>query len=137
MRVILQNNSPIHSSGNFRKCMLIPKIAYQRNNQGGSIPSSSSSSSSSSFSSFLFFYLFSFFFSLFLMKVLHKQILFFQSVLVQLKKVQCFIDSQNHKMAWIEKDLRDHPVSIPLPQAGLPTTGPGCPDPHPTSVSSV
>jgi len=36
-------------------------------------------------------------------------------------------------MAWVEKDLKDHLVSTPLPQAGSPTTRPGCPEPHPSS----
>ena len=39
--------------------------------------------------------------------------------------------SQNHRMAWVEKDLKDHLVSTPLPQAGPPTTRPGCPEPNP------
>ncbi len=34
-------------------------------------------------------------------------------------------------MAWVEKDHNDHQVSTPLLCAGLPTTRPGCPDPHP------
>jgi len=34
-------------------------------------------------------------------------------------------------MAWVEKDDNDHRVSTPLPWAGLPTTRPGCPEPHP------
>ena len=39
--------------------------------------------------------------------------------------------SQNCRMAWVEKDLKDHLVSTPLLQAGLPATRPGCPEPHP------
>jgi len=34
-------------------------------------------------------------------------------------------------MAWVEKDFNDHLVSTPLPWAGVPTTRPGCPEPHP------
>jgi len=34
-------------------------------------------------------------------------------------------------MARGEKDLKDHPVSTPLPWAGSPATQPGCPKPHP------
>jgi len=34
-------------------------------------------------------------------------------------------------MAWVEKDLKDHLVSTPLPCAGLSTTRPSCPEPHP------
>jgi len=34
-------------------------------------------------------------------------------------------------MAWVEKNHNDHRVSTPLPWAGLPTTRPGCPEPHP------
>jgi len=33
-------------------------------------------------------------------------------------------------MAWVEKDLKDHLVSALLPWTGLPTTRPGCPEPH-------
>jgi len=33
-------------------------------------------------------------------------------------------------MAWVEKDCNDNPVSNLLPWAGLPTTRPGCPEPH-------
>jgi len=32
-------------------------------------------------------------------------------------------------MAWVEKDIKDHLVSTPLPRAGSPTTRPGCPEP--------
>ena len=35
-----------------------------------------------------------------------------------------------HRMAWVEKDHNDHRVSTPLLRAGLPTTRPGCPEPH-------
>jgi len=41
------------------------------------------------------------------------------------------LNTQNHRMAWVEKDHNDHLVSIPVPQAGSPTTRPGCPEPHP------
>ena len=41
------------------------------------------------------------------------------------------VSSQNHRMAWVEKDHNDHLDPTPLPQAGLPTTKPGCPQPHP------
>jgi len=37
-----------------------------------------------------------------------------------------------HRMAWVEKDHNDHLVSTSLLCAGLPTTRPGCPEPHPT-----
>ena len=36
------------------------------------------------------------------------------------------IESQNDRMAWIEKDHNDHRVSIPLLCAGSPTTRPSC-----------
>ena len=39
--------------------------------------------------------------------------------------------SPNHRMAWVEKDHNDHLISTPLLSAGLPTTRPGCPEPHP------
>jgi len=41
------------------------------------------------------------------------------------------IESQNHRMAWDGKDLRDDLVSTTLPMARSPTTRPGCPEPHP------
>ena len=34
-------------------------------------------------------------------------------------------------MAWVEKNHNDHLVSTPLLCAELPTTRPGCPEPHP------
>ena len=44
--------------------------------------------------------------------------------------------SQNHRMAWVGRDLKDHQAPIPPPQAGLPTststTRPGFPEPYPT-----
>ena len=36
-----------------------------------------------------------------------------------------------HRMAWVEKDLKDHLVSTPSLCAGSPTTRAGCPEPHP------
>ena len=39
--------------------------------------------------------------------------------------------SQNHTMAWVEKDHNDHLVSNPLPCSGSPTTRSGFPEPHP------
>ena len=39
--------------------------------------------------------------------------------------------SQNHRMQRVAKDHNDHLVWTPLPQAGSPTTRPGCPEPHP------
>jgi len=43
------------------------------------------------------------------------------------------IESWNHRMAWVEKAPEDHLVSTTLPWAGLPTTRPGHPEPHPAS----
>lgn len=40
--------------------------------------------------------------------------------------------SQNHKMAWVGRALRDHLVLTPLPRVGLPSTTLGCPEPHST-----
>jgi len=34
-------------------------------------------------------------------------------------------------MAWVEKELKGHLVATPLLWAGLPTSRPGCPEPHP------
>ena len=45
-------------------------------------------------------------------------------------------ESQNHRMAWVEKEHNDHRVSTPLLCAGSPTTSPGCPEPHPAWMSS-
>ena len=36
--------------------------------------------------------------------------------------------SQDHRMAWVEKDHNDHRVSTPLICAGSPNTRPGCPE---------
>ena len=33
---------------------------------------------------------------------------------------------QNHRMAWVGEDIKDHLVPASLPQAGLPTTKPTC-----------
>ena len=40
------------------------------------------------------------------------------------------IESQNHRMAWVEKDYNDHLVSTPVPQAEVPPTRSGCPELH-------
>jgi len=40
-------------------------------------------------------------------------------------------------MAWVEKDLQDHLVLIPLLYAGSPTTKAGCPEPHPELEASL
>jgi len=42
-----------------------------------------------------------------------------------------FWKSQTHRMAWVGKDHNDHVVPTPLLCAGVPTTRPGCPEPHP------
>ena len=39
-------------------------------------------------------------------------------------------------MAWVEEDHNDHLVSTPLLHTGLPSTRPGCPEPHPELKSS-
>ena len=50
--------------------------------------------------------------------------------------VSSLIESQNHRMAWVGRDLKDHEAPTLLPKAGPPTsmfnTRPGCPGPHPT-----
>lgn len=40
------------------------------------------------------------------------------------------LKSYNHRVAWVEKDLRDHLVSTPLLWAESPITRPGCPEPN-------
>jgi len=44
-------------------------------------------------------------------------------------------ESQNHRMTWVGRDLKDHEDPTPLLHAGPPTskfnTRPGCPGPHP------
>jgi len=44
--------------------------------------------------------------------------------------------AQNHRMAQVGRDLKDHEAPTPPPQAGPPispfSTRPGCPGPHPT-----
>jgi len=42
------------------------------------------------------------------------------------------IASQNHRMVWVGKDLKDHLVPTPLPGAGTSSTRPGCSEFHPT-----
>ena len=42
------------------------------------------------------------------------------------------IRSQKDRMAWVEKDLKDHGVSTPPAKCtGSPTSRPGCAEPHP------
>ena len=47
-----------------------------------------------------------------------------------------FLESQNHRMTWVGRDLKDHQASTPPLQAGPSTstfnTKSGCPGPHPT-----
>ena len=49
--------------------------------------------------------------------------------------------SQNHRMAWIGRDLKDHESPTPLQQARLPTsisnTRSGCPGPHPPGLEHL
>jgi len=42
-------------------------------------------------------------------------------------------ESQNHRMVWVGRDLKDHLVPTPLPWAETPSTKPRCSKPHPTS----
>jgi len=42
------------------------------------------------------------------------------------------IESQDHQMVWVGRDLKHHLVPGPLPWAGTPFTTPGCSKPHPT-----
>ena len=35
-------------------------------------------------------------------------------------------------MVWVGRDFKDHLDPAALPQAGTPSTGPGCSKPHPT-----
>ena len=46
-----------------------------------------------------------------------------------------YASSENHTMAWVEKDHSDHQVSTRL-CAESPTTRPGCPEPHPALNAS-
>ena len=34
--------------------------------------------------------------------------------------------NMDYRMAWIGRDLKDHPIPIPLPWIGLPPARPGC-----------
>ena len=45
--------------------------------------------------------------------------------------VHIFIEPQNHRMDWTEKDHNDHLISTPLLCPGSPATRPGCSEPHP------
>ena len=42
------------------------------------------------------------------------------------------LSSQNHRMVWIGRDLKDHLVPTFRPRAGTPSTRPRCSKPHPT-----
>ena len=53
-----------------------------------------------------------------------------KDTVVQPKQNHSVIESQNHRMAWVERDLKDHPGATPLPRAGSPSPRPGCPEPH-------
>ena len=47
-----------------------------------------------------------------------------KQILLALKAVILFpkfTESQNHRMAWVGRDLKDHESPNPLPQAGPPT----------------
>ncbi|GAB0187406.1 cAMP-dependent protein kinase inhibitor alpha [Grus japonensis] len=49
------------------------------------------------------------------------------------EKLNMTQQSQNHRMVWVGRDLKDHLVPPPLLWAGtLSSTRPGCPKPHPT-----
>lgn len=43
-----------------------------------------------------------------------------------------FTESLNYGMPWVGRDLKDHLATTPLPWAGMPPSGPGCPGPHPS-----
>jgi len=45
--------------------------------------------------------------------------------------VHIFIEPQNDRMDWVEKDHNDHLISTPLLCPGSPATRPGCSEPHP------
>ena len=53
------------------------------------------------------------------------------AIFLGLPDISGIIIQSYHIMAWVEKDHSDHPVSTLLLCAGSPTTGPGCPEPHP------
>lgn len=49
------------------------------------------------------------------------------------RQEQSLISLLNHRiMACVGRDIRAHPVPMPLPQAGTPCPRPGCSDHHPT-----
>ena len=56
--------------------------------------------------------------------------------IILLTELFLFIELENHRMAWVGRDFKDHEAPTPLPHAGPPTsicnTRPGCPGPHPT-----
>ena len=53
----------------------------------------------------------------------------------QENEIAVFTESQNHRIARVGRDLKDHESPTPLPHAGPPTippnARPGCPGPHP------
>jgi len=42
-----------------------------------------------------------------------------------------FANSQNHRMVWVGRDLKDHLAPTRRPQPGTPSTRPGCSKPRP------
>ena len=41
------------------------------------------------------------------------------------------VELDDHRMVWVGRDLKDHPVQPPA-VGWLPPTRSGCPEPHPT-----
>ena len=54
-----------------------------------------------------------------------------KSVAGQLGHVKRIIESWSHRMVWVGRDLKDHPVPNPCHRLVAPISS-GCPGPHPT-----
>lgn len=52
-------------------------------------------------------------------------------------KIEIWSNTLNHRMAWVQPDLKDHLVPTFLPWARIPSTRPGCLKPHPTWPGKV
>ena len=53
-----------------------------------------------------------------------------KSIQLKERNYTCIIESQNHRMIWVGRDLKGHLIPNCLPWAGTPSTRPDCSKPH-------